>query len=135
MQIIRKEGEEWEIADRRVVQAAEEGVSPICTKLVLEVMDDSTIAKESRNKLVNLMAMAVGVLGSQASLQQEGVIFSVLKKHQVDVFWKSGGYLESSLKVLAKCDSLELKITEFKADHPSEAEVFKRVSERVSESE
>ena len=84
MQIIRKEGEEWEIADRRVVEAAEEGVSPICTKLVLEVMDDSTIAKENRSKLVNLMAMAVGVLGSPASLQQEGVIFSVLKKHQVD---------------------------------------------------
>ncbi len=45
MEIVRKEGERWEIGDRRVVAAAEEGVNSISAKMVLDVLDDATVKK------------------------------------------------------------------------------------------
>ncbi len=42
---------------------------------------------------MNLMAMAMGIMSSETSIQQEGVIFEALMKRQNVSFWKNAGYL------------------------------------------
>lgn len=42
--IINKEGDSFAIADHRILEACQEGINPVEAKLVLDVMDDSSLS-------------------------------------------------------------------------------------------
>lgn len=100
--ILKKEADSYTIADGRVLEACEEGINPVEAKLVLEVMEDSTLPEEQRKRIANLMIMALVVLHTEGNLRQGKQEIESAAHIKPNGIWRKSGYIESCLEIISK---------------------------------
>ena len=67
--IIKRQGEQIVIQDSKVVEAAKAGINPIEAKLVLNILNSSSLAAEQKLRSANLLIMALIVFHTEGTLR------------------------------------------------------------------
>ena len=99
-QIIDHSDEKYGIKDERMIELCVNGVPPLSAKLIDNVTKDESLPQEGRDRLANLMIAAISIMGTEENLKEDKAV----KTHPV---WRKGGYLESCLEIVCKCEAIE----------------------------
>jgi hypothetical protein len=127
--VVKREGKFLLIVDKRVVEATKEGVNPLEAKLVLSILDDSSLRWEQQHRLASLMVMALTVFHTPGTLRQGKQELEEAAHIKPNGIWRKSGYLESCLEILSKYELIEAR----KTQENSKSQSFRRKTSKYNE--